>query len=147
LHTHVRTPSLQRRLGFLCLPSAPPPIWPPLWPSGHGRAADRGLTRATFPSFWGFVPCRFSVCRGGAQVVVAASRAIMFPRLQPHLDGDVEKLVGVVWSLRILSSCGIFGSSRSFIGSLSYFFVSGMDVVFSTHSATSCPQLFRPTQG
>jgi hypothetical protein len=98
--------------------------------------------------FEGFV-LRFwvNVCRGGAQVVVAASRAIMFPRLQPHLDGDVEKLVGVVWSLRILSSCGIFGSSRSFIGSLSYFFVSGMDVVFSTHSATSCPQLFRPTQG
>ena len=39
-------------------------------------------------------------------MVVAASRAIMSPRLQPHLDGDVEKLVGVVWSLRISSGCG-----------------------------------------
>jgi hypothetical protein len=30
----------------------------------------------------------------------------MFLLLQPHLDGDVEKLVGVVWSLRISSGCG-----------------------------------------
>jgi hypothetical protein len=35
---------------------------------------------------------------------------------------------------------GIFGSSRSFIGSSSYFFVSGTDVVFSIRSATSRPQ-------
>ena len=46
------------------------------------------------------------VCRGGAQVVVAAPREIMSPRFQPHLDGNVEKLVGVVWSSRISSGCG-----------------------------------------
>jgi hypothetical protein len=34
----------------------------------------------------------------------------------------------------------IFGSSRSFIGSSSFFFVSGTDVVFLTCSATSRPQ-------
>jgi hypothetical protein len=35
---------------------------------------------------------------------------------------------------------GIFGSSRSFIGSSSFFFVFGVDVVFLTRSATSRPQ-------
>jgi hypothetical protein len=35
---------------------------------------------------------------------------------------------------------GIFGSSRSFIGSFSFFFVFGTDVVFLTRSATSHPQ-------
>jgi hypothetical protein len=34
----------------------------------------------------------------------------------------------------------IFGSSRSFIGSSSYFFVFGTDVVLSIRSATSHPQ-------
>jgi hypothetical protein len=40
---------------------------------------------------------------GGARVVVAAPRAITFLRLQPHLDSDVEKVVEMVWSSRILS--------------------------------------------
>jgi hypothetical protein len=39
-------------------------------------------------------------------VVVAASRTIMFPQLQPYLDINVEKLVDVVWSSRISSGCG-----------------------------------------
>ena len=39
-------------------------------------------------------------------MVVAASLPISSSRLQPHLDGDVEKLVEVVWSLRILSGYG-----------------------------------------
>jgi hypothetical protein len=34
----------------------------------------------------------------------------------------------------------MFGSSRSFIGSSSFFFVFGTDVVFLTRSATSRPQ-------
>jgi hypothetical protein len=43
---------------------------------------------------------------------------------------------------------GIFESSRSFIGSFSFFFVSGTDVVFLTCSATFRPQPnVRPTQG
>jgi hypothetical protein len=33
---------------------------------------------------------------GGAQVVAAASSPIKSPRLQPHLDSDIEKFVGVV---------------------------------------------------
>jgi hypothetical protein len=37
---------------------------------------------------------------------VPTPRAIRSPRLQPHLDGNVEGLVGVVWSSRILSGCG-----------------------------------------
>jgi hypothetical protein len=49
---------------------------------------------------------RVKVCRGDAQVVVAVPRAIRSPRLQPHLSGNVERLVGVVWSLRISSGCG-----------------------------------------
>jgi hypothetical protein len=46
------------------------------------------------------------VYRGGAQVVVAASCAIKSPWLQPHLGGNVERLVGVVWSSKISSGCG-----------------------------------------
>jgi hypothetical protein len=53
-----------------------------------------------------FFVFRVKVCRGGAQVVVATPRAIRSPRLQPHLDGNVERLVGVVWSSRISSGCG-----------------------------------------
>jgi hypothetical protein len=64
-----------------------------------GRALPPVL-RASFLLF------RAKVCRGGVQVVVALPRAIRSPRLQPHLSGNVERLVGVVWSLRISSSCG-----------------------------------------
>jgi hypothetical protein len=43
---------------------------------------------------------------------------------------------------------GIFGSSRSFIGSSSFFFVFGTDVVFLTRSATfpSATNNVRPTR-
>jgi hypothetical protein len=40
---------------------------------------------------------RVLVWWGDAQVVVATSSPIKSLRLQPHLDGDGEKLVGVVW--------------------------------------------------
>jgi hypothetical protein len=44
---------------------------------------------------------------GGAQVVAAAaSSPIKSPRLQPHLDGDVEKFVGVVSPSRTSSGRG-----------------------------------------
>jgi hypothetical protein len=39
-------------------------------------------------------------------VVVATSRAVRSSRLQLHLGGNVKRLVGVVWSSRILSSYG-----------------------------------------
>jgi hypothetical protein len=38
--------------------------------------------------------------------MVVAPRAIRSPQLQSHLDGNVERLVGVVWSSRIFSGCG-----------------------------------------
>ena len=38
--------------------------------------------------------------------MAAASRAIMYSRVQSHLGGDVEKLVGVVWFSRTSSGCG-----------------------------------------
>jgi hypothetical protein len=53
-----------------------------------------------------FLVFRFKVYRGGAQVLVAASRAIRSLRLQPHLSGNVERLMGVVWSSRISSGRG-----------------------------------------
>jgi hypothetical protein len=49
---------------------------------------------------------RVKVYGGGAQVVVAAPRAIRSLQLQPHLDSNIERLVGVAWSLRISSGCG-----------------------------------------
>jgi hypothetical protein len=65
-----------------------------------GGRAPLPVLRASFFVF------RVKVCRGGAQVVVAASRAIRSPRLQPHLGGNVERFVGVVWSSRFSSGCG-----------------------------------------
>jgi hypothetical protein len=53
-----------------------------------------------------FFVFRVKICRGGAQVVVATSRAIRSPRFQPHLGGNVERLVGVVRSSRFSSGCG-----------------------------------------
>jgi hypothetical protein len=64
-----------------------------------GRAPPP-ILRASFFVF------RVKVCRGGAQVVVATSRAIRSFRLQPYFGGNVERLVGVVWSPRISSGCG-----------------------------------------
>jgi hypothetical protein len=65
-----------------------------------GGRAPPSVLRASFSVF------RVKVCRGGAQVVVAAPCAIRSPRLQPHLDDNVERLVEVVWSSRFLSGCG-----------------------------------------
>jgi hypothetical protein len=48
---------------------------------------------------------RVKVYRDDAQVVVAAPPAIISPRLKPHLGGNIERLVGVVWSSRISSGC------------------------------------------
>jgi hypothetical protein len=65
-----------------------------------GGRAPSSLLRA-------FFVFRVEVCRDGAQVVVAATPcAIRSPCLKPHLDGNIERLVGVVWSSRISSGCG-----------------------------------------
>jgi hypothetical protein len=63
-----------------------------------GRALPPVL-RASFLFF------RVKVCRGGVQMVVVPPRTIRSPRLQPHLDGNVERLVGVVWSSKFSSGC------------------------------------------
>jgi hypothetical protein len=65
-----------------------------------GRRTPPSILRAPFFVF------RIKICRGGAQVVMAVPRAIRSLWLQPHLGGNVERLVGVVWSLRISSDCG-----------------------------------------
>jgi hypothetical protein len=41
-----------------------------------------------------FFVFRVKVCRDDAQVVVATPCAIRSLRLQPHLSGNIEKLVG-----------------------------------------------------
>jgi hypothetical protein len=68
-----------------------------------GGRAPLSVLRASFLVF------RVKVCRGGVQMVVAPPRTIKSPRLQPHLGGNVERLVGVLWSSRFLSGCGDFG--------------------------------------
>jgi hypothetical protein len=65
-----------------------------------GGRAPPPVLRVLFSVF------RVKVCRGIVHVVVAVPRAIRSPRLQPHLGGNVERHVGVVWSLRISSGCG-----------------------------------------
>jgi hypothetical protein len=52
-----------------------------------------------------FFVFRVKVCRDGVQVLVGAFRAIRPSRLQPNLSGNVERLVGVVWSSMISSGC------------------------------------------
>jgi hypothetical protein len=44
-----------------------------------------------------FIGFRAKVWWGGAQVVAAAPCRIKSPWLHPHLGGDIEKFVGVVW--------------------------------------------------
>jgi hypothetical protein len=65
-----------------------------------GGRAPPPILRALFFVF------RVKVYRGGVQMVAAASHAIRSPWLQPHLGGNIERLVGVVWSSRFSSGCG-----------------------------------------
>jgi hypothetical protein len=92
------------------------------------------LLRASFFVF------RVKVYRGGSQVVVAAPCVIRSARLQPHLDGNVERLVGVVWSLMISYGCGDLWIVKELHDSSFLFFVSGTDVVFLTRLVTSHSQ-------
>jgi hypothetical protein len=93
-----------------------------------------GFLRASFSVF------RVKVCRGGAQVVLVAPRAIRSPRLQPHLGSNIKRLVECCGLRGFRLAVMIFRSSRSFIVSSSFFFVFGTNVVFFVHSATSRPQ-------
>jgi hypothetical protein len=63
----------------------------------------RALSSILRVSFFVF---RVKICRGGAQIVVTAPRAIRSPQLQPHLGGNVDRLMGVVLSSTISSGCG-----------------------------------------
>jgi hypothetical protein len=65
-----------------------------------GGRAPPSVLRAPFFVF------RVKVCRGGVQIVLVTPHAIRSPQLQPHLGASVERLVGVVWSLRISYGCG-----------------------------------------
>jgi hypothetical protein len=56
--------------------------------------------------------------------------------LQPPLDNNVEKILGMGWFSRTYSGGGISESPWSFIGGYS-FFASGTDVIFFTCSVTS----------
>jgi hypothetical protein len=77
-----------------------------------GGRASPAILRASFSVF------RAKIYRGGDQVVVAAPRAIRSSRLQPHLGGNVERLVEWCGLLGFRLAVGIFGSSRSFIGNV-----------------------------
>lgn len=72
-------------------------------------------------------------------MVVAPPCAIRPPRLQPHLDGNIERFVGVVLSSRFTSSYGdlqiIKELHRQFILLLRL-----RSVAFLTRSTTSRPQ-------
>jgi hypothetical protein len=64
----------------------------------------RALSLVLRNSFFAFRVIK--VCRSGARMVVATPRTIRISRLQPHLGGNIERLVEVVCSSRILSGCG-----------------------------------------
>jgi hypothetical protein len=101
------------------------------------RGSRSSLVGGLCPLFWGFHSSFL-----GSRFVGVAPRAIRSSRLQPHLGGNVEWLVGVVWCgiREFRLAVGIFGSSRGFIGSSAFFFVSGTDMAFLTRSTTSRPQ-------
>jgi hypothetical protein len=98
------------RLGFLCLLSASASdlaasVAFRRWGCSGSRLSSMGGLRFPVLGF-SFPVFRVYICRGDSQVVMTASRAIRFLWLQPHLNGDVGKLVGVVWSSRISYGCG-----------------------------------------
>jgi hypothetical protein len=102
-----------------------------------GGRAPPPVLRALFFVF------RVKVCRDGAQMVMAAPHSIRSPWLQPHLSGNIERLVGVLWSSRILSGC----RDLQIIKDLHRWFFLLLhlreDVVFLTRSTNNV----RPTQG
>jgi hypothetical protein len=98
-----------------------------------GGRAPPSVLRALFFIF------RVKVCRDDAQVVVVTPRAIRSSWLQPHLDGNVERLVGVVWSLRISFDCGDLRIVKELHRQFFILFIFRTDVVFLTRSATSHP--------
>jgi hypothetical protein len=72
---------------------------------------------------------------------VAAPRTIRSLRLQPHLGGNIERLVGVVWFSRILSGCGDLRIVKELHRQLFLLLrLFRADVVFLTRSTTSRPQ-------
>jgi hypothetical protein len=99
-----------------------------------GGRAPPSVLRASFLVF------RVKVCRGSAQVVVAMPRAIRSPRLQPHLGGNIERFVGVVWSSRILSGCGDLRIIKEFHRQFFLLLRLRDGCGFLTRSATSRPQ-------
>lgn len=94
----------------------------------HDHVVTREVVAISFPVFRILVERR----SGGSDDVFSNK----VYQVSLHLDGDVEKLVRVVSSSRTSSGCGIFGSSRSFIGILCL----RADLVFLTLSATFHPQ-------
>jgi hypothetical protein len=81
---------------------------------------------------------RVKVSWGTPQVLAVMPCPIKSPKvLQPHLGGDIEQLLGVLWFSRTCPVVGFSRSSRRCIDGYSFFFVSGADVVFLTRSATS----------
>jgi hypothetical protein len=76
-------------------------------------------------------------------------RVILFPRHQPYLDGDIEKLVSVVWSSRISSGYGdlriVKELHRHFILLIRLHKGCGIFDPFADFSSTT--NNVRPTQG
>jgi hypothetical protein len=87
-----------------------------------------------------FFVFRVKVCGGDVQVVVAMPRVTRSLRLQPISTATSRDLWECCGLRGFHLAVGILGSSRSFIGSSFFFFVSGTDVVFLTRSATFRPQ-------
>jgi hypothetical protein len=75
---------------------------PLMWPLGHGNRVDPPL----LAGWLCFSVLRIQIWWAGAQVVAWASSSIKSPQLQPYVDSDVEKLVGVVWSSMTSYGCG-----------------------------------------
>jgi hypothetical protein len=132
---HPRKPSDSRAIGS---PHHLSPLLCGLWTTEarwisalvSGRSPSPFL-RASFSIF------RVKVCRGCVQVVVAEPRAIRSPGLN-LISAATSRGLWEWCGLRgFRRAVGIFGSSRSFIGSFSFFFVFGTYVVFLTRSTTS----------
>jgi hypothetical protein len=109
-----------------------------LWRHGGSRLS---LVGGLCPLFWGlrssFLGLRFA---GAALRWVVAPRAIRSSQLQLHLSGIIERLVGVVKSLWILSGYGHLRIVKEFHRRFFFSFVLETDVVFLTRSVISRPQ-------
>jgi hypothetical protein len=108
-----------------------------------GEGTSPSVLRDSFSVF------RVKVCSDSAQLVVAAPHAIRSFQLQSHLGSNIERLEGLVRSLRISSGCGDLRIIKEFHRQffLSLCLRDGCGLLDPFNDFLSANNNVRPTQG